>query len=66
MALEQGLMEQIKDYCTCGSLRSHLPSQNHLFPSCYHLEGYTDQTIGPFSLELGQKLQKDIYLEASQ
>lgn len=29
----------------------------------YHLQEYTDQTIGPFPLELGQKLQKDIYLE---
>jgi hypothetical protein len=28
----------------------------------FHLEGYTDQTIGPFPLELGQKVQKDIYL----
>jgi hypothetical protein len=28
----------------------------------FHLEGYTDQTVGPLPLELGQKLQKDIYL----
>lgn len=28
----------------------------------FHLEGYTDQTIGPFPLELGQKVQKDIYM----
>jgi hypothetical protein len=29
----------------------------------FHLEDYTDQSIGPFPLELDQKLQKDIYLE---
>jgi hypothetical protein len=32
----------------------------------YHLEGYTDQTIGPFPLEISQKVQKNIYLEASE
>jgi hypothetical protein len=31
----------------------------------FHLDGYTDQSIDPFPLELGQKVQKDIYLEVN-